>query len=1028
MPPESVHPSQIGNNPKISVVLLGAGKPYQGDSPSGLQETPDHRLVLDWIIDAFSKIMPTWHFVGGFHVEDITLKYPKLNYTLNKDWKSTKAAWSLLTAPLTTDTCHFVSYTDVVYSPDVVRKLDQADGDIVLAIDTTWKNRFQGRTRADMEIAEKLKLSDGAVLALGPDLTVEDANAEYAGLAKLTPKAMEWILRLTSDARVNFKDAGLLELFKALKDSGLNICTVDVGGEWAELNAPQDLARYVLGTKAETLERLRPLVRKSVIGEQASFRVREWEFGRDSIIATVKDRFRDKLLAVRSSSFQEDSWTTASAGKFLSLTNVPSTDTEALVVAVDRVIGSYNGTSENNQVLVQEMVLAPVLSGVAFTRTLRTGAPYYVINYDDKSRRTDTVTSGFGENLKVFVNHRATHSLGNAFGPHLPAVIDALRELEGLVGHDSLDAEFAVTDDGAIHIMQLRPIVVNHAPLHVSDTQFDVMLRDAETAFKDRQKAANRIVGTRTLYAIMPDWNPAEMIGTAPRQLALSLYRHLITDEVWAIQRAEYGYRDVRPEPLMTDFIGRPYIDVRTCFNSFIPAALSEGFATRLTDHYLDQLEAHPHLHDKVEFDIVFTSLDFGFDADRQRLVDAGFSPEEIKTLRGCLGRITVDGMDRAEKDLKALGVLKQRHHKILESDTPPLQKAVALLEDCRRWGTLPFAHIARGAFLGTALLRSGMAAGLIPEPEHLDFMQSLETVASRLAHDNDALSRGELSVEEFLDRYGHLRPGTYEITSPTYAENVDQHLSPVPSPPPVEKTTPTFSWNVNTGRRLSEGLRRLNLPGDFVAFDKFLRTVIEGREYGKFVFSRSLSAALDLITKFGKEVGLSRDALSHVSIDHLLTVQIGECPGDPAEWLSKKSEEGRRAHIIAQAIELPPLLTHARDFRAFHFPANQPNYVSLKKITAAVANLTENIGCCDDLDGKILLVPLADPGFDWIFRFNIAGLITKYGGANSHMTIRAAEFGLPAAIGVGEVAFARYCRAVTLELDCAGRQIKVIG
>ena len=72
----------------------------------------------------------------------------------------------------------------------------------------------------------------------------------------------------------------------------------------------------------------------------------------------------------------------------------------------------------------------------------------------------------------------------------------------------------------------------------------------------------------------MTDWNPAEIVGTNPKRLASSLYRYLVTDEVWARQRAEYGYRDVRPCPLLVDFVGHPYVDVRASFNSFVPAAL----------------------------------------------------------------------------------------------------------------------------------------------------------------------------------------------------------------------------------------------------------------------------------------------------------------------------------------------------------------------------------------------------------------------------------------------------------------------
>jgi len=77
------------------------------------------------------------------------------------------------------------------------------------------------------------------------------------------------------------------------------------------------------------------------------------------------------------------------------------------------------------------------------------------------------------------------------------------------------------------------------------------------------------------------------------------------------------------------------------------------------------------------------------------------------------------------------------------------------------------------------------------------------------------------------------------------------------------------------------------------------------------------------------------------------------------------------------------------------------------------------------DLAGKIVLVRNADPGYDWLFSRNIAGLITAYGGVNSHMAIRAAEFGLPAAIGIGETLFEELMRSPVLSLDCAARQIQ---
>ena len=49
------------------------------------------------------------------------------------------------------------------------------------------------------------------------------------------------------------------------------------------------------------------------------------------------------------------------------------------------------------------------------------------------------------------------------------------------------------------------------------------------------------ILGKQSVFGEMPDWNPAEMIGVVPRQLARTIYEYLITDSAWAQARAELG-------------------------------------------------------------------------------------------------------------------------------------------------------------------------------------------------------------------------------------------------------------------------------------------------------------------------------------------------------------------------------------------------------------------------------------------------------------------------------------------------------
>ena len=76
------------------------------------------------------------------------------------------------------------------------------------------------------------------------------------------------------------------------------------------------------------------------------------------------------------------------------------------------------------------------------------------------------------------------------------------------------------------------------------------------------------------------------------------------------------------------------------------------------------------------------------------------------------------------------------------------------------------------------------------------------------------------------------------------------------------------------------------------------------------------------------------------------------------------------------------------------------------------------------DLTDKIVVVPKADPGYEWIFAKSIKGFITKYGGAASHMAIRCAEFEIPAAIGCGQKIYSEVSKMSYLRIDCKAEKI----
>ena len=70
------------------------------------------------------------------------------------------------------------------------------------------------------------------------------------------------------------------------------------------------------------------------------------------------------------------------------------------------------------------------------------------------------------------------------------------------------------------------------------------------------------------------------------------------------------------------------------------------------------------------------------------------------------------------------------------------------------------------------------------------------------------------------------------------------------------------------------------------------------------------------------------------------------------------------------------------------------------------------------------MFIRAADPGYDFLFSKRIGGLVTEFGGANSHMAIRCAELGIPAVIGVGSQNYTEWSRYKRMTIDCLKKQI----
>jgi phosphoenolpyruvate synthase/pyruvate phosphate dikinase len=222
--------------------------------------------------------------------------------------------------------------------------------------------------------------------------------------------------------------------------------------------------------------------------------------------------------------------------------------------------------------------------------------------------------------------------------------------------------------------------------------------------------------------------------------------------------------------------------------------------------------------------------------------------------------------------------------------------------------------------------------------------------------------------------------------------------------------------------KKIETLLESHGLEHDVVGLLSFMKLAIEGRENAKFIFTKTLSDILALLKQFSTKNNLELEDVAYLDIQKFL--KLYSSSWDVFQEIKDIISSGKEKYKITSQINLPPLIVNKEDIEAFSIPDNRPNFVTRKSVTASVITDLSN---SNHMNGAIVFIPSADPGFDWIFTHGIAGFVTAYGGVNSHMAIRAGELGLPAVIGSGEKLYNLWKLANRIYIDCANQRVEVL-
>ena len=249
---------------KAIIIAAGRGRrlmPYTDQMPKCLVPV-DQRTILDIQLEAFrahgvDEVVIIRGYLGDVLGErDLG---PGVRFVENRDWEHNNILESLFCAENEIDGPLLMSYSDIIFTPEVVGRLVAAGGDICLIIDRAFRDIYEGRSDHPLPEAEVSDLDErGKVRRVGKRaLPPEEAYGEFIGLAKLSAEGARWMRDAWQSLQAeyrgresapfqraqSFRAAYLTDMIQHLIDAGRPVEPVAIDGEWREIDTVQDLER-----------------------------------------------------------------------------------------------------------------------------------------------------------------------------------------------------------------------------------------------------------------------------------------------------------------------------------------------------------------------------------------------------------------------------------------------------------------------------------------------------------------------------------------------------------------------------------------------------------------------------------------------------------------------------------------------------------------------------------------------------------------------------------------------------------------
>jgi choline kinase len=253
----------------VKSIFIAAGigsrlRPYTDDCPKCMLPLDGRPVLSNNVENLRAHGVDDVSIVVGYMKDRVTVedarRFENTDYENNNILFSLMYASSIFEDAISADHDLVISYSDIIYSSEIVSQLVSHSEDIVIAVDLDWRSQYEGRTEHPMSEAEKVELDDrDRAIRLGKVVPNESDRriGEFTGLLKLTPAgARQWLEHFEQTREkldplepfqnaAEFRKAYLTDFLQDLVDNGIDVTCSTFSGGWMEFDTTQDYEKLL---------------------------------------------------------------------------------------------------------------------------------------------------------------------------------------------------------------------------------------------------------------------------------------------------------------------------------------------------------------------------------------------------------------------------------------------------------------------------------------------------------------------------------------------------------------------------------------------------------------------------------------------------------------------------------------------------------------------------------------------------------------------------------------------------------------